>query len=158
MKTCFKNQRIGKFSCKKSWPKSQRNGVYIGQTLKLAVGCFYSLDGWRSTARSTANGHKYDRWRNPIVRPVDRPKQRAKLSGRSTARSTAQVPGQRAQVCARRSTDSGSGRPVGRPDERAVLSVFGRSTGFLQRSKNRSLAVDRPVDRQPPGLTKSPNG
>ena len=36
---------------------------------KLAVGCFYNLDGWRSTARSTANGHKYDRWRNPVDRP-----------------------------------------------------------------------------------------
>ena len=47
--------------------------------------------------------------------------QRAKLSGRSTARSTAQVPGQRAQACARRSTarstDSGSGRLAGRPPE-----------------------------------------
>jgi len=45
---------------------------------------------------------------------------------------------------------------AGRPDQRAVLSVSGRSTGFLQWSKNRSLAVDRPVDRQPVRLNFQP--
>ena len=56
----------------------------------------------------------------------------------------------RAQPCARLA-DTRDGRPAGRPDQRAVLSVFGRSTGrstgSLQRSKNRPLAVDRPVDQ-----------
>ena len=63
----------------------------------------------------------------------------------------------RAQPCARLA-DTWAGRPVGRPDQRAVLSVSGRSTGrstgFLQQSKIRPLAVDR----QPVRLTDQPNG
>ena len=61
--------------------------------------------------------------------PVDRPKTESKAlwpvdrSGRPCP-----VPGQRAQVCARLARQW-AGRPVGRPDKRALLSVSGRSTG-----------------------------
>ena len=73
---------------------------------------------WRSTVRSTANGQKIDRWSPTVDRPVNREKieSRALWFGRPPGRP-AQVPAQRAQICARRSTDSGSGRSVGRPPE-----------------------------------------
>ena len=101
------------------------------------------------------------------ARSVDRTVDRTK--GRSTVAID-----RRAQPCARladtgpvdRSVDRTrercslylGGRPSGRPDQRVLLSVSGRSTGLLQRSYFWPLAVDRPVDRQPVRLTDQPNG
>ena len=54
-----------------------------------------------------SNGHIFDRWQPAVDRPVDREKteSRALWSGRP-----AQVPAQRAQICARRSTDRSTAR------------------------------------------------
>ena len=51
---------------------------------------FSAFGGWRSTARSTANGQKYDRWKPAVDRLVDRKKTESKAlwPGRP-----AQVPG-----------------------------------------------------------------
>ena len=88
------------FKTPKKW------GIY-SPNRKLAVRLIWQPDRPGSTGRSTANGHKYDRW-----------------GIRSTARSTAQI--QRAKLSG--PVDRPVGRPTVLPDVHKAVHV-GRPSG-----------------------------
>ena len=115
------------------WPRTGWQARSVDRSVDRTKG--------RSTVRSTDVHRAVHVWQpsGPVDRAVDR----------------------RAQTCTRLLAQW-AGRPVGRPDQRALLSVSGRSTerstGLPQRSHLWPLAVDRMVDCKPVRLPDQPNG
>ena len=106
-KTLLKEwEKLAQSSPKILAQNNDKNPQFIGQK-NIVVGVCQSC---RSTARSTGNGQKSDRYSLRSTGPVDREEQRALLSVPVDRPGRPHKTARRAQFCARRSTG-----PVDRP-------------------------------------------
>ena len=89
LKTCFINQRIGKFLLLKILVKTMKKWGIYSPKRKLAVRLICQPDRLAIDRSVDRQGHKYDRWSIPVDRPVDRPDTESKAlwSGRPPGRS-----------------------------------------------------------------------